>query len=221
MHTEEPGHVIVQERAASKLGVLLKEYIESHAISMRQLSKSTGISAATISRIIAGKQIATVHHLQKLSQQLNLPVETFLDAMGVPVTQQPASQHDVFLDILQEIIEDFGMDLNNVVHEILCQLGKLEEYVMTREGRNVILNGFTEKMEASCSTGAIINKLNNFYAIFCAPDVSEEKRAAVGSALLYFILTVEAIPDYLFPIGYLDDAIAVKIVEKKILELDS
>jgi uncharacterized membrane protein YkvA (DUF1232 family) len=34
----------------------------------------------------------------------------------------------------------------------------------------------------------------------------------MGSALLYFILPVDVIPDYIFPIGYLDDAIAVQLV---------
>ena len=36
--------------------------------------------------------------------------------------------------------------------------------------------------------------------------------AVIGSALIYFIISVDIIPDYIFPIGYLDDAIAVKLV---------
>lgn len=38
-----------------------------------------------------------------------------------------------------------------------------------------------------------------------------EDRAILGSALLYYILATDVIPDYMFPIGYLDDAIAVQI----------
>lgn len=34
----------------------------------------------------------------------------------------------------------------------------------------------------------------------------------MGSALIYFILSVDVIPDYIFPIGYLDDAVAVQLV---------
>jgi uncharacterized membrane protein YkvA (DUF1232 family) len=34
----------------------------------------------------------------------------------------------------------------------------------------------------------------------------------LGGVLLYFILPVDVIPDYIFPIGYLDDAMAVQIV---------
>jgi uncharacterized membrane protein YkvA (DUF1232 family) len=33
----------------------------------------------------------------------------------------------------------------------------------------------------------------------------------IGSTLLYLILTPDVIPDYVFPIGYLDDAIAVSM----------
>ena len=35
--------------------------------------------------------------------------------------------------------------------------------------------------------------------------------AIIGGALLYFISPIDIIPDYIFPIGYLDDAIVVKI----------
>jgi len=34
-----------------------------------------------------------------------------------------------------------------------------------------------------------------------------EEQAVLGSGLLYFISAVDIIPDYLFPIGYVDDAI--------------
>lgn len=34
----------------------------------------------------------------------------------------------------------------------------------------------------------------------------------MGGALLYFILPVDVIPDYIFPIGYLDDEFVVKLV---------
>ncbi|MEM5594999.1 YkvA family protein [Niallia circulans] len=36
----------------------------------------------------------------------------------------------------------------------------------------------------------------------------------MGAALIYFIISVDVIPDYIFPIGYLDDAVAIKISAK-------
>ncbi|WP_343770096.1 YkvA family protein [Oceanobacillus oncorhynchi] len=38
----------------------------------------------------------------------------------------------------------------------------------------------------------------------------------MGGVLLYFITPVDVVPDYIFPIGYMDDAIAVQIALKKL-----
>ncbi|MEH7609111.1 DUF1232 domain-containing protein [Priestia megaterium] len=35
---------------------------------------------------------------------------------------------------------------------------------------------------------------------------------------MYFILPTDIIPDYVFPIGYLDDAIAVQLVMNQLAE---
>src|SRR5699024_11462619 len=54
----------------------------------------------------------------------------------------------------------------------------------------------------------------------CSSDLFTEGKAAnyklciMGSALLYFIIPVDVIPDYVFPMGYIDDALAVKIALK-------
>ncbi|MEC0105918.1 YkvA family protein [Paenibacillus taichungensis] len=47
---------------------------------------------------------------------------------------------------------------------------------------------------------------------YCDEITSENDRTLIGSALLYFISSADLIPDYLFPIGYLDDAIVVYLV---------
>lgn len=38
----------------------------------------------------------------------------------------------------------------------------------------------------------------------------------MGGALLYFIVTTDLLPDYLFPIGYLDDALVVQTVYQQL-----
>lgn len=47
---------------------------------------------------------------------------------------------------------------------------------------------------------------------FTTMNGSPRQLALMGGALLYFILPVDVIPDYIFPIGYLDDAFVVKLV---------
>lgn len=64
--------------------------------------------------------------------------------------------------------------------------------------------------------GPFIDDLNQLYELYCLCDASSPKKAVLGSALLYFILATDIIPDYVFPIGYLDDAIAVKHVLEKL-----
>ncbi len=54
------------------------------------------------------------------------------------------------------------------------------------------------------------------YSQFSNEDTPSAERAVLGSALLYFILSTDIIPDYIFPIGYLDDAIAVQMVLNKL-----
>ncbi|MDR3542351.1 MAG: YkvA family protein [Desulfosporosinus sp.] len=54
------------------------------------------------------------------------------------------------------------------------------------------------------------------YELYCLSSTTTSDRVLLGSALLYFILPTDVIPDYIFPIGYLDDAIAVKLVLDKL-----
>jgi len=199
-----------------ELGTLLRLSMTRHSISLRQLSKSTGISAATISRIITGKQLASIHHLQKFSEHLCLPIGKLLQSIGVSVMENEAQGSNLLLEIIQDVVDDLKIDLNAVAADVQKELDKLEQYAKTKEGKRIIMDSFLPKMNAVDGAGAIINKLNHFYDQFYSEDITEDKKAVIGSALLYFSLTVDVISDYCFPIGYLDDAIAVKMVEKKL-----
>lgn len=203
-----------------ELGAVLKVSMAQQSISIRQLSKSTGISAATISRIITGKQPASIHHLQGFAENLDLSIEKLLQAVGVAnVEQRPRGNH-FLLEIIQDVVNDLNIDLDSVTADIQRQLNKLEQYARTTEGKKIILDGFLPKMNAIDGAGTIINKLSHFYTLFCSDDIDGDQRAIIGSALLYFSLTVGVIPDYCFPVGYLDDAIAVKMVEKKLSHMN-
>ena len=50
------------------------------------------------------------------------------------------------------------------------------------------------------------------YERFSLKKGTPKEIALVGGGLLYFILSLDLIPHYFFPIGYLDDAMAVQIV---------
>lgn len=50
------------------------------------------------------------------------------------------------------------------------------------------------------------------YRLYSSDNITLEERSILGSGLLYFVSATDIIPDYVFPLGYLDDAIAVQIV---------
>jgi uncharacterized membrane protein YkvA (DUF1232 family) len=82
----------------------------------------------------------------------------------------------------------------------------------------MICNNFQTKIEQVGSVGTFIDQLKQMYLEYCDEKTSAAKRSILGSALLYFILPTDIIPDYVFPIGYLDDAIAVQLVMNQLTE---
>lgn len=46
-------------------------------------------------------------------------------------------------------------------------------------------------------------------------------KTVIGSGLLYFVLSADIIPDYSFPLGYIDDALAVRLVLERLKELET
>lgn len=196
----------------------LKDIMNEQSISIRQLSRMTDISAPTISRILSGKQGPSVHHLQMFSNHLNIPIEYFLNSMGVTLLKHSNKNNNAF-DILKNIFIDFDIDFESIIEDITKELNKLEEYAKTKEGKKNILENFEPKIQSIDGIGTIIDKLYTFYDKFTSQDINEDELAIIGSGLLYFVLTVEVIPDYLYPIGYLDDAIAITLIEGKLSKL--
>lgn len=203
----------------NKLGCLLKNVMKKKSLSMRKLSQITGISAATISRIISGKYTVSIGHLKLLSEQLDIPLEELLNALDVSCMRHQPPEH-ALPNILNEILSDLNIDSKNIVPNILAELKKLEQYANTNEGKRRIHQKLFDKVESIDGTGEYIKKIHHLYNIFCCEDTPEEKKTIIGSGLLYFVSTVEVIPDYLFPLGFLDDVIAIKLVEKKLLDMD-
>lgn len=219
MTTNSTGQDTEFGTVSDQFGILLKKAMEQKSLSLRQLSRNMGVSAPTLSRIVSGKQAAGVHHLQLLAEHLDLSMEDLLTAMGVPNMKQPAHSGSAVLGTLKDIFADFSVDFESLTGDVQKELNKLEQYARTKEGNKTILESFGPKLHTLDGMGPIINKLHRFYELFTAPGTPEECRAVVGSALLYFISTVEVIPDYLYPIGHLDDAFAIILAEKKLLSL--
>lgn len=197
-----------------RLGSMLKDLLNKHSLSMRKLSELTKIDTATISRIISGKRKATLEHLKKFSKHLNVSMKQLLDAAGYSVSQgKDKSDTDEYMEYVQNLIDtSYSPDLS--IENIDEKLADYGEYVKTEDGKDMVMTDFEEKIKKVDSLGPFINHLKDFYERFRLRKGSYQELTLIGSALLYFIIPVDVIPDYLFPIGYLDDAIAVQMVMK-------
>ncbi|MBS4179234.1 DUF1232 domain-containing protein [Lederbergia citrea] len=198
------------------LGLMLRELLNKRSLSMRKLSELTEIDTATISRIINGKRKANLQHLEKFADCLEVPITELFEAAGYPIEKrQEKSQSEIQTSV--KVIENF-LESSNLydkkfsIASVEQKLTSYGQYSETEEGKDTILNSFDEKLQKVGSIGPFICHLKDLFKKFRLRKGTPYELAIIGSALLYFIIPVDVIPDYIFPIGYLDDAIAVQIV---------
>lgn len=199
-----------------KLGKLLKDLLNKRLWSLGKLSELTGIDKATISRIINGKRNANIHHLQKFSNCLEVPLAELMEAAGYDIeNKQKEKENDLQPnpDSIQDFLASSIMyDRKSFEKNIKQELLNYEKVVQTEEGHEDILKGFADKLKKLESGGPYINQLKHLFQRFRMKTGTVSEITIIGSALLYFIMPIDLIPDYMFPIGYLDDAVAVKFV---------
>ncbi|QGH36446.1 helix-turn-helix domain-containing protein [Gracilibacillus salitolerans] len=188
--------------------VLIKEALKESNKSMRQLAKETGINVSTISRIINGKRNATLDHLKAISQSLHIPLSDLISSEESSEPDQPVSFHHVraLITEMDLPVKDFSVD------RLKKRLQEYQQESSTEEGRVTILHQFKSKMATLGGQGPFIQQLESMYQTFKEKKASTKELLLIGSALFYFIASIDMIPDYLFPIGYLDDALAVQYV---------
>lgn len=197
---------------------LLKKLLKQRSMSMRNLSEYTKIDAATISRIINGKRKATPEHLRKIAKCLEISATDLFVAAGYfeePINTKKEPSDDLLssIDTIQKILESANLlDNKFSLDRVKNQLAKYEEFSMTLEGRENILKCFKKKLQKVGSIGPFITQLKEMYKKFRLKKGTPYQLAIIGGALLYFIVPVDVIPDFVFPIGYLDDALAVQLV---------
>lgn len=199
----------------TELGPLLKERLQQRSLSLRELSTYTEIDKATLSRIMNGKRKPTLNHLQRLSDSLNLSLDQLLAAAGFPIKNEKVHS-DTFIQTVVEIettLKDQEVYDGTFSQAKLKQkLNEYETYSQTNEGKETISAKFEKKMETLNGVGPFLQHLNDMYSLFMTRRGTSRELMLMGGALLYFIMPVDLIPDYIFPIGYIDDAAAVKIV---------
>ncbi|MED1204425.1 helix-turn-helix domain-containing protein [Heyndrickxia acidicola] len=199
----------------NKLGKQIKKLLEEQKLSMRMLSAKTGIDTATISRIINGKRKAKPEHLQKFAECLHVPIADLFKAAGFPIEQKLETTFDLTSSVnsIQDILAASELyEKNFTIGSVKQKLEEYKGYVQTNEGTQTILNKFESKLQSIGAIGPFISQLKGMYERFRLRQGTPVELILIGAALLYFISPVDVIPDYIFPIGYLDDAMAVQII---------
>jgi len=213
---------MTEKRNNNNLGLLLREFLKERSLSMRKFSELTGIDTATISRIINNKRKATPQHLEKFADCLGVPLINLFEAAGYPIEQrQEKSESDIHtsVDAIQALLKSSNVyDDEFSVAQVEQKLESYGLFAQTEEGKNTIVKDFDEKIKNVGSVGPFINKLKELYERFLSGKGTLFELTIIGSTLLYFIIPVDVLPDYLFPIGYLDDAIAVQLTTKTLLK---
>lgn len=212
---------MAEKRNGTTLGLLLRELLKERSLSMRKFSELTGIDTATISRIINDKRKATPQHLEKFATCLGVPLINLFEAAGYPIEQRQDKSHDIHtsVDAIQAFLETSNVyDKQFSMADVEEKLENYGLYAQTEEGKNTILEDFDKKIQNVGSIGPFISKLKELYEKFTLGNGTLFELTLIGSTLLYFIIPVDVIPDYLFPIGYLDDAIAVQLTTNALLK---
>ncbi|PZD95027.1 DNA-binding protein [Paenibacillus sambharensis] len=203
---------MAEQPTDNKLGLILTDLLNERSLSIRKLDQLTGIDAATISRIINGKRKATPAHLQRLAECLDVPVSRLFAAAGYPASSGQSELNSSIANIEEVLQSTHSYDQNFSMGSMQEKLSQYEQFSQTDEGRQTILQKFIGKLQEVGSSGPFIQQLKEMYDRFRLKRGTALELAIIGSALIYFILPTDCIPDFVFPIGYIDDAVAVNFV---------
>ncbi len=196
----------------------LLRIIKEQSLSLRKLGEISGIDHATLSKIINGKREANLTHLQKLSSSLDIELTTLMRAAGYITEPMQKEKSDIqnSVEYVQGLIKTTHIyDKDFTLKKVERAIAKYQDYSQTSDGRKMILQEFEHKLKKANSKGPYISQLQTMFSHFSAKKGTTREIALMGAALIYFIITTDLLPDYLLPIGFLDDAIIVQAVLKQ------
>ena len=210
----------IPEKHEPDLETILKAEMRERSLSLRKMSGLCGISPSTLSRILANKQAASISHLQAFSKHLHIPLALLLKASGldIEIAVNFDENSKIILNTIFSILKTFNINYERILPDILKELKKCEQYAKSSAGKEAIKNGFHSKLENLNGEGIIIDQIKKIYQLYISDETHPHIKPIAGSVLLYFIHTPDIIPDYAFPVGYLDDAIAVALTVQRLAE---
>jgi len=176
----------------------LRSELKERGISLRELSRQSGIHHSLLSRLIRGRVAPTPGLLQRLAPALDVPLPELLRAAGLPTKIA-----------LEETLADMGLGDGLNEARLSAVLGDLLRTAASPAGPALILREFPIKRKETALRGHLLDCLDQMFAYYRDGKLDECLHLEIGAALLYFITPHDCIPDDHFPFGYLDDALVI------------
>lgn len=214
-------NTLTERLTNEQIGKTLKYILENKELTMKQLSNCSNLDIATISRIVNGKRVASIQHLEVITACLDMTLVEFLELTNKQTIKSDGMVSDDLLlrSTIESVIQEEQIDPQVLTEQVLQnELHKYEQYANTKEGQRIIHQQFDQKLRDIDGNGHFISKLKTLFSFYTKEDTSVENRLYIGAALLYVITPIDLIPDMLFPIGYLDDLLIVQLVSNKVFK---
>jgi prolyl oligopeptidase len=199
--------------AHGRLTRLISGRLAERGLSLRSLARAAGVSHSSVSRLLAGRARPTPGLLLALAPALGLSAEELLSAAGL--TSPEAG------DVLAAL-RGLGLDPAppELVAQVRTELGRLRERAGSEQARALARRHLAPRLAALGARGPVAARLQALGRLYLDGErLPGAVRAAAGSAVLYFLQTADAIADSMWPIGYLDDAVAVALAEAEVRRL--
>lgn len=196
--------------SASALRVRVRVLMRQDGLSMRALAARLGVNHATLSRFLSGRTTPGPRLLRALARDPGIGAERLLVdlARGGEGVEPP--------------VPDWGLPAGAGPEEFRATLERLAAIAGGREVEGLVRAGYGPKralLAQSGMAGPSLGRLDTLYDLYVGrvgPPLPARLHQRVAGALLYFVLSVDAIPDDLFPVGYLDDAWVAELVWREV-----
>jgi len=197
-----------------RLREYLKKMMDERRLSLREVGRMSDIDHATLSKILNGKRKANLNHLQRLSAGMGVRLSELLSADD----ENNRTDGDLAenLKAVQKLVETIHPETGTLtMAEIDDEMQKYIKESKTVGGKQDILEKTEDKISQSSNAGTFMKNIHKMYGCFITGKSNVNDTALMGGALLYFIVTTDLIPDYLLPIGLLDDALIVQAISQR------
>lgn len=199
----------------NELHEFMKNEMNKRSMSLRRFSSLINIDHGTLSKIMNGKRQANLNHLQKLSENLSTDFESLLKLAGYKAHDKDDLEKT--WEAVQKIAEELISANESISFERMNQeISRFEIYSQSAAGQERIHKEFNTKMKETTGLGKYVEQLKAMYTHFINGHGHVTDQILIGAALLYFIVTTDLMPDYILPVGLLDDAFIVRSISQRL-----